>query len=174
MYAKIMVPVDGSAASYAGLREAIRIAKQLGSHLRLLYVVDELVLVSAYGAALTGETVELMRTDGRAILDQAQVFAKRQGADCDCELIERVGARVSDCILEHAKKWGASLIVMGTHGRRGLTRLAIGSDAEAVVRSASVPVLLVHANVHPDLNLASQESARHNCPQSDREQLSHL
>ena len=148
MYAKILVPVDGSDESYAGLREAIHIAKQLGSHLQILHVVDELVLVSAYGAALTGETIELMRADGKAILGQAQAFAKRQGIECDCALIERIGAKASDCILEQAKKWGASLIVMGTHGRRGLARLAIGSDAEAVVRNADVPVLLVHARVH--------------------------
>jgi nucleotide-binding universal stress UspA family protein len=148
VYPKILVPVDGSDESYAGLREAIRIAKQLGSHVRLLHVVDELVLVSAYGAALTGETIELMRADGKAILEQARLFTKRQGTECECELVERIGAKASDCILEHAEKWGASLIVMGTHGRHGLARLAIGSDAEAVVRNAAVPVLLVHARVH--------------------------
>ena len=50
------------------------------------------------------------------------------------------------CLVDQAKQWNADLIVMGTHGRRGLRRLALGSDAELVVRSASVPVLLVRGD----------------------------
>jgi nucleotide-binding universal stress UspA family protein len=53
------------------------------------------------------------------------------------------GRRASDVILEAAIKWRADLIVMGTHGRRGLDRLLIGSDAERVLRSTPVPLLLV-------------------------------
>jgi nucleotide-binding universal stress UspA family protein len=51
---------------------------------------------------------------------------------------------VADLILKEAKKWPADIIVMGTHGRRGVTHMLLGSDAEAVVRSSLVPVLLVH------------------------------
>jgi nucleotide-binding universal stress UspA family protein len=51
--------------------------------------------------------------------------------------------RVCDMILEEARQSGAELIVMGTHGRRGLSRVALGSDAELVLRESSVPVLLV-------------------------------
>jgi len=159
MYPKILVPIDGSDESYAGLREAIKIAKELGSRLRLLHVVDELVVGSAYAAALTGETIELMRADGKAILDQAQSFAKRQGMECDSELIERMGAKAADSILEQAEKWGASLIVMGTHGRRGLARLAIGSDAEAVLRNADSPVLLVRSGAHVGQKVGSRVAA---------------
>ena len=58
-------------------------------------------------------------------------------------LVESVGRRVSDCIVAAARQWSADLIVMGTHGRRGMSRLAMGSDAELVVRSTPVPVLMV-------------------------------
>ena len=51
--------------------------------------------------------------------------------------------RVADLIVEEANKWGADLIVMGTHGRRGLRHAVLGSDAEAVMQAAKVPVLLV-------------------------------
>ena len=51
----------------------------------------------------------------------------------------------ADVIVQHAKKWRASLIVMGTHGRSGLSRLALGSDAEKVVRTSPIPVLVVRA-----------------------------
>jgi nucleotide-binding universal stress UspA family protein len=52
---------------------------------------------------------------------------------------------VADVIVENAKKWRADLIVMGTHGRRGITRVVMGSDAEGVVRNTPVPVLLIRA-----------------------------
>jgi len=58
-------------------------------------------------------------------------------------MIESMGASAADFIVDHARQWSADLIVMGTHGRRGLVRVAMGSDAESVVRIASVPVLLV-------------------------------
>jgi nucleotide-binding universal stress UspA family protein len=53
------------------------------------------------------------------------------------------GGRAADAIVEEAGKWKADVIVLGTHGRRGLRRALLGSDAEEVVRNASVPVLLV-------------------------------
>jgi len=59
-------------------------------------------------------------------------------------LLESIGGPAADLILAQAKEWPADLIVMGTHGRRGLRRLAMGSDAEGVIRGAPVPVLLVH------------------------------
>lgn len=159
MYSKILVPVDGSEASYAGLREAAAIAKQLGSKLRLLHVVDELVLVSAYSAALTGETIDVLRADGRMILDQAQGFVRRQGLQPECVLLEKVGGRAADVILAQAREWGADLIVIGTHGRHGILRMALGSDAEQVVRSADVPVLLVRAQSGAAHGLAQEAVA---------------
>jgi nucleotide-binding universal stress UspA family protein len=58
-------------------------------------------------------------------------------------LVESIGGVAADLILEQAKDWHADMIVMGTHGRRGIFRLAMGSDAEQVVRGAGIPVLLV-------------------------------
>jgi len=60
-------------------------------------------------------------------------------------MIESVGGAAGDLIVEQANKWGAELIVLGTHGRRGIKRMVLGSDAEHVVRQSSVPVLLVRA-----------------------------
>jgi len=59
--------------------------------------------------------------------------------------VETAGYGVADVILKQAKKTRADLIVMGTHGRRGVARLVMGSDAEGVVRGAPVPVLLVRS-----------------------------
>ncbi len=74
---------------------------------------------------------------------------QRQGISPECVLLESIGGAAADLILAQAKEWAADLIVMGTHGRRGLLRVALGSDAEQVVRAATVPVLLVRCTAPP-------------------------
>jgi nucleotide-binding universal stress UspA family protein len=64
-------------------------------------------------------------------------------------MIESFGGRAADFIVQQANKWGADLIVLGTHGRRGVKRLVMGSDAEQVVRTTRVPVLLVRSKETP-------------------------
>jgi nucleotide-binding universal stress UspA family protein len=58
-------------------------------------------------------------------------------------MVESIGGVAAELILDQAKEWHADLIVMGTHGRRGIFRLAMGSDAEQVVRGATIPVMLI-------------------------------
>ena len=144
MYTKILVPVDGSATSMLGLSEAIKLAKIHGSQLQLVHVVNELVLTAGEGAALyVGEIVANLRAGGKALLAKAEGIARERGCESQSVLLESIGGRAADLIVEQATRWKADLIVMGTHGRRGLSRLALGSDAELVVRAASVPVLLI-------------------------------
>jgi nucleotide-binding universal stress UspA family protein len=64
-------------------------------------------------------------------------------------MIESFGGRAADFIVEQARKWRADLIVLGTHGRRGVRRLVMGSDAEQVIRATRVPVLLVRSKATP-------------------------
>ena len=145
MYGKILVPVDGSETSIAGLREAIRLAKASGGKIRILHVVNELIIDYAFGSGLYATTViDSMRSGGQKILSEAEAFARKEGVEPEGVLIESIGGPAAQFIVEQAKEWPADLIVMGTHGRRGIRRLALGSDAEVVVRGASAPVLLVH------------------------------
>lgn len=144
MYGKILVPVDGSETSTLGLNEAIKIAKIQDSQVRLVHVVNEFVLDYTYSPGMYAyNLIESLRKGGQTILDLAKAAAQRQGITPECVLLESIGGPAADFILEQAKDWGAELIVMGTHGRRGLMRVALGSDAEEVVRAATVPVLLV-------------------------------
>jgi nucleotide-binding universal stress UspA family protein len=144
MYSRILVPVDGSNAAAAGLQEAIRLAKNQSAQLCLLHIVDELVLDFSYGSGLyAGTVVETLREGGKKILADAQALARSGGVNCETVLIETIGGPAAVSIVEQVKQWRADLIVMGTHGRRGLRRLALGSDAEAVIRTSPVPVLLV-------------------------------
>jgi nucleotide-binding universal stress UspA family protein len=63
--------------------------------------------------------------------------------DADSKVLEAIGGRVSKFVVSEAEEWPADLIVMGTHGLRGIERLVMGSDAETVARTSPVPVLLV-------------------------------
>ena len=145
MYGKILVPVDGSETSIAGLEEAIQIAKLVGGKIRILHVVNELIIDYAFGSGLYANTViESMRSDGQKILNQAEALARQKGLEPEGVMIESIGGPAAQFIAEQAKEWPADLVVMGTHGRRGLRRLALGSDAETVLRSVAAPVLLVH------------------------------
>jgi nucleotide-binding universal stress UspA family protein len=74
---------------------------------------------------------------------------RKHGIEVEPVLLETVGRRVADLIIKQAKKWRADVIVLGTHGRRGLSRLVMGSDAEVVLRETPIPVLLVRSPLHP-------------------------
>ena len=146
-YRRILVPIDGSRASNRGLREAIRLAKAQKAKLQLVHVVDEhTALVS--GAEVGPYMVDLMlelRQRGSQVLRKAEALVRRSGLKCTAVLLEAQTGPAADVIVRHARKSGADLIVIGTHGRRGLRRLIMGSDAEQIVRTAPVPVMLVRA-----------------------------
>lgn len=147
MYARILVPIDGGATSIDGLGEAIDLAKQLGSQLVLLHVVEDfLVSLELASVASFEDTRAELREAGRRILDKAASRAAASGVPSETVLHEQTAGRASDVILEQTKKQRCELIVMGTHGRRGLDRVLMGSDAELVLRGAAVPVLMVR---HP-------------------------
>jgi len=144
VYKRILVPVDGSSASNAGLKEALRLAKDQKAKLLLLHVVDELVVFNTPEAGFNVESViESMRRSGQQLVARAVKLAAGKGVKPQSILVESAGVRVAEVITRQAKRWKASLIVMGTHGRRGVNRMIMGSDAELVVRNAGVPVLLV-------------------------------
>ena len=147
MYKKILVPIDGSPASSLGLTEAIKLAKDQGAKLRLFHLVDEYVAVSSMdGVTLdTGDLLDALRQTGKKIVAKAEAQARRHGLTPEAVMLESFGGRAADFIVQQAKKWGADLIVLGTHGRRGVKRLVMGSDAEQVIRTTPVPVLLVRS-----------------------------
>jgi len=142
VYQRILVPVDGSEPSRLGLEEAIKLAKFHGSQLRLLHVIDQYVLDHSFGS-MYANLMDSLRESGKAMLAQCEAAARREGVAVDCVLLESVNGAAIDQIVRQAHDWPADLIVMGTHGRRGLWRMTLGSDAEGVLREAPVPVLLV-------------------------------
>jgi nucleotide-binding universal stress UspA family protein len=149
MYKRILIPVDGSDTSTRGLEQAIRLAKDQGARLRLVHVVEEYVVVQSAGVpeagSYVGDLIDSLQAEGKKIIAKATALAGRRGVKADGVTFESFSSRSSDYIVREAKKWKADLIVMGTHGRRGVNRLVLGSDAEIVVRTSPVPVLLVRS-----------------------------
>lgn len=148
MYQRILVPIDGSTTSGEGLDEAVKLARLTGAELRLVHVVDQLTFATGldpYGA-YAGDLITSMRETGEGILAQARAKVEAHGIKVESKLFDNFAGRVSDMVVDEAKTWGADLIVIGTHGRRGVTRWMLGSDAEQIVRLAPVPVLLIRAS----------------------------
>lgn len=145
MYKRILVAVDGSETGERALAEAIRLAKEANGELRIVHAVE---LVNVNWDVEMPEPTEIwewMTQSGREILRRAEAVARAAGVKFDTRLIEitTLGQRVPEAIAAEADAWPADLIVIGTHGRRGLSRLLLGSVAEGVVRVATKPVLLI-------------------------------
>jgi nucleotide-binding universal stress UspA family protein len=146
MYERILVPVDGSPTSNLGLSEAIKLAKLTGARLLLLHAVDIVaVSVTPEASAAMPQLFDAMRDAGKELLARARSTVEAAGVPVETVLVDTLAGRVSDLVVDQAKNWHADLIVIGTHGRRGVSRVLMGSDAEQVVRMAPVPVLLVRA-----------------------------
>lgn len=143
MYKKILVPVDGSAASRRGLEEAIEFAKSTGATIDLAHVVDEFVVAARNAPAVWQQLSQALSETGEKVLADAEAVVRKHGVLCTSEMLAATDGGAASAIIDHAKKLPADLIVMGTHGRRGLRRLTLGSDAELVLRSSPVPVLMV-------------------------------
>ncbi len=149
MYTNILVPVDGSSASVRGLEEAIEFAEATGATLHLVHVVDEFVLAAGDAPAAWQGLATALRESGEKVLADAEALVRKHNVPCSTDLLKATGGGAAGTIVDRAKKLSADLIVMGTHGRRGLRRLSMGSDAEMVLRSSHVPVLMVRDGMEP-------------------------
>lgn len=145
MYERILVPIDGSATSNQGLEEAIRLARLTGATIELVHVVDLFAVAATpyTGVALSAELVDQLKQGGQAILETAKAQVEKAGVTARIHVVDNLSGRICDVVIDEATKCKADLIVIGTHGRRGVSRLVLGSDAEQIVRAAPVPVLLV-------------------------------
>jgi len=145
MYRNILVPIDGSETAGLGLHEAIQLARTLGAQIRVLHVVNQTPWLAGGPPRMIEELISQLRSTGESIVHEAATAARAAGLEVQNRLIEAPGDRVGQIIVAEAREWPADLIVCGTHGRRGLRRILMGSDAEYVVRHSPVPVLLIRA-----------------------------
>jgi nucleotide-binding universal stress UspA family protein len=143
----ILVPVDFSDCSLAGLRYAVRFAEEVGARIIVLHVADlgPVMMTSGCGDY---DSPTYLEAAHRRCGNQMQAFLKRvdfYGVPVD---ISAVAGFCPAAIYEAAAKEGADLIIISTHGRTGLRRALIGSVAEGTVRNAACPVLVVPSFSH--------------------------
>jgi len=144
MFKRILVPVDGSPTSNKALTQALQLARDCGASVRLLHAVDELVYVGIY--EYSPNLMDVVREAAKKVLADALDIAKSAGVEADTRLVDEPGQRLGDTVAREATQWGADLIVLGTHGRRGVSRLVLGSGAEQIIRAAPVAVLSIRGD----------------------------
>lgn len=143
----LLVPTDFSAAADAALDYAMALAQKIGAHVTLLHTYEIPMLGFPDGALLaTADIVGRIVSAAEAALDA--ILAKRENRGVVLTSLLKTG-EPRETIHAVAKDLGADLIVMGTHGRRGLSRALLGSVAEYIVRTSSLPVLTVRGPSNP-------------------------
>jgi nucleotide-binding universal stress UspA family protein len=160
MYSRILVPVDGSEASFGALNEAVQLAKQQGGELRLLHIVKAPMLDYGFSAddSSRQDIIAALSKIGKSILANANATVREQGLAPECLLIESVAGSAAAVILAQARQWPADLIVMGSHPRGGPR--AVGSDTAEVLSGSPIPVLLVRGIAGP-AGQAARSPAEH-------------
>ncbi|MES3004182.1 MAG: universal stress protein [Pseudomonadota bacterium] len=146
MYKRILVPVDASETSNRALAAAIEMAQAFNARLRLLHVVEVssyLAGIDMYGA-YSGEVIAAMTRAGEKTVADGLRIAQAAGVEADCMVHDKFGA-LGESVATAAKLWDADLVVVGSHGRRGIGRVLMGSGAEQIVRLSPVPVLVIRA-----------------------------
>jgi len=148
MFERILVAVDGSPACAPALAEAIALARDCRSEVRLVYVADTSGLFGGDGQFIDVDELEkVIVGHGRAVLADAAAACAGAGIAAHARLLEmdQYRQRVADLLVAEAQAWPADIIVMGTHGRGGVRHLLLGSVAERTARMAPIPVLLVRS-----------------------------
>lgn len=143
-YRRILVPVDGSRTSNKALVAALEMARERGGTVRLLHVIDELAL--AVGLEYPGDLMQIARKQAEQVLSDGLAIVKAAGIEGQTHLVDVPGQRLGEAVADEAQAWQADLVVVGTHGRRGVSRLLLGSGAESVIRQAAIPVLVIHGD----------------------------
>jgi len=149
MYHRILVPYDGSRTSTLGLEEAIKLARLTGATLRLIHLADPLNFATGFESVRSYniDVLPVIRRTGEHILEVGAGLADAAGVPVEVRLFDGPHDRLTEVVIAEANAWQADLIVIGTHGRRGVGRLFMGSDAQHILRASPVPVLAVRTSI---------------------------
>jgi nucleotide-binding universal stress UspA family protein len=138
---KILLPYDGSSTSQRAMDMAFKLASGSPVKVRIVHSIDELAYISGY--EYSPDFFTMARDYGQKILDEALTKARTAGVDAEIKLIDLPAQRLGETVATEAREWGADLIVVGTHGRKGIGRVFLGSGAEQIIRLAPVPILVI-------------------------------
>ena len=146
MYKHILVPVDGSTASMAAIDKAAGLARAYGVPVTAIFVIDPYPFTGVGADVAYGQDQYLnaARAEAGAAIEAANQRLQAAGVQVDSRVVE--SHAVWRGILEAAGAVGADLIVMGSHGRRGLEKLVLGSVAQSVLSHTKIDALVVRAS----------------------------
>lgn len=146
MYKRILVATDGSTLSKKAVRSAIDLAGIMDAELVALYVVPRYP-VSYFEGGITISPQDVARTEkqwadkGQAVVDAVQLTAQGQGVKAKAVIAR--SDLVAESIISAVKKYKCDLVVMASHGRKGIKRVLLGSETQHVLTHSSVPVLVL-------------------------------
>lgn len=143
MFKKILVPSDGSQQSIKAAEVAADLAKSQGAQVIAVYVIDPFPFIGVGDASAIG--LQAYMSEAQAVAGQSlaevRAVCEARGVPYACDTIER--SAPYDGILETARAEGCDLIVMGSHGRKGIQALILGSVAQKVLTHATLPVMII-------------------------------
>lgn len=149
MYKNILVPTDGSKLSVAAVKQAVKFAGSIGAKITVLHVTPEYQMFLDEGFVVPGTTSPSLKEQfkeqaaarSKEILDAVRAEAAAGGVRC--EGVSVASSSPYDSIIEQARKSKCDLIMMASHGRRGLSGLLLGSETSKVLVHSKIPVLVV-------------------------------
>lgn len=139
-FKKILVPTDGSEYTKIAIREAVDLAKSTGGSITAVYVLDRTIFVNMPLDSAVMNTYTLLKQEGQNAIDFVKGLCEENSIPYEGEVAEGSPAKY---IIEASSKY--DLIVMGTLGRTGISKLMMGSVAERVVRYSECPVMVVRS-----------------------------
>lgn len=149
MYQRIMVAIDDSFAKSRVLATAIGMANRFGARLAICHALDETIFAQRTAAIMLSTSVadveRNLGDDAQVFLDEAAAVARAAGLEVETRLLESEQKQVAELLADAAQDWDADLLVVGSHGRRGIERFFVGSVAERLVQKASTSLLLVRS-----------------------------
>lgn len=143
MYKNILLPVDGSEFGMGSVPYALNLAKSIGAHITAIHVTApyETIAIGALGTFLMAdEYIKRAEANAAAVLDRVKRAAQEAGVPVKTYQVEH--AHPWEAIIRTAKEQGCDLILMASHGRRGIVGVLLGSETKKVLTHTSIPVLV--------------------------------
>ncbi len=147
MYRHILFPTDGSILSAKAMQHTLRFAKSVGARVTAVNVVPEYqsIMDEGFAAPVAGTLKkrydEAMSRQSQKILDEFRMAAGTAGVACDASAV--ISGTPYDAIIKQARKAKCDLIMMASHGRKGLSSILLGSETVKVLTHSNIPVLVV-------------------------------
>ena len=147
MYKHILLPTDGSKLSEKAVKQCIQLAKSIGAKITAINAMPQFQMMMDEGFVMPNVAMVKKRFEdettkrSKQLLGEVKAEALAAGVDCDC--VSVISGVPYEAIIKHAKKAKCDLIMMASHGRKGLSSILLGSETAKVLTHSTIPVLVV-------------------------------